>query len=116
MQNVHFLGYKKYEELPNYMRGLDVGLLPTLVNQYTDSMFPMKYFEYIAAGLRVVSTGLSFQMNLGYELEVSDNNDGFTVKLDKCVKSQKYTSSEALKIIGENTWETRVDRMFKIMD
>jgi glycosyltransferase involved in cell wall biosynthesis len=47
MQNVHFLGYKEYEELPNYIRGLDVGLLPTLINQYTNSMFPMKYFEYI---------------------------------------------------------------------
>jgi glycosyltransferase involved in cell wall biosynthesis len=39
--NVHFLGWRPYQELPRYLAGIDVGLLPQLANEYTRSMFPM---------------------------------------------------------------------------
>ena len=56
--NVHFLGWKPYAQLPAYLRGIDVALLPQMINNYTRSMFPMKYFEYLAAGRPVVATPL----------------------------------------------------------
>jgi glycosyltransferase involved in cell wall biosynthesis len=56
--NVHHLGPKPYSQLPDYLRGFDVALLPCPLNDYTRSMFPMKFFEYLAAGVPVVSTNL----------------------------------------------------------
>jgi glycosyltransferase involved in cell wall biosynthesis len=56
--NVHLLGWRPYEQLPNYLRGIDVALLPQQINNYTRAMFPMKYFEYLAAGRPVVATKL----------------------------------------------------------
>lgn len=47
LSNVHFLGYRPYQTLPDYLRGMDVALLPTLINDYTRAMFPMKYFEWL---------------------------------------------------------------------
>ncbi|MGB7249648.1 MAG: glycosyltransferase, partial [Phormidesmis sp.] len=58
LPNLHFLGYRPYKELPNYLRGFDVAVLPCLLNDYTKSMFPMKFFEYLAAGTPVVGTRL----------------------------------------------------------
>lgn len=56
--NVHMLGMRAYAELPAVLRGADVGLIPYARNELTDSIFPMKVYEYLAAGLPVVSTPL----------------------------------------------------------
>lgn len=48
LPNVYFIGYRPYEVLPDYLRGIQVGLLPSLINEYTRGMFPMKYYEYLA--------------------------------------------------------------------
>jgi glycosyltransferase involved in cell wall biosynthesis len=56
--NVHLLGPRPYEDLPSYLGGFDVAVLPMCRNAYTAAMFPMKFFEYLAAGLPVVSTPL----------------------------------------------------------
>jgi glycosyltransferase involved in cell wall biosynthesis len=54
--NVHLLGPRAYHELPAVLRGADAGLIPYLRSELTDSIFPMKVYEYLAAGLPVVAT------------------------------------------------------------
>ena len=54
--NIHFLGARPYSELPSYFAGWDVGLLPFALNESTRFISPTKTPEYLAAGLRVVST------------------------------------------------------------
>jgi UDP-galactopyranose mutase len=56
--NIHYLGMKKYEQLPAYMAGWDVGLLPFAHNAATRFISPTKTPEYLAAGLPVVSTSV----------------------------------------------------------
>jgi glycosyltransferase involved in cell wall biosynthesis len=56
--NVHFHGGRPYPSLPGYLKAFDVCLLPSRLNEYTRNMFPMKFFEYLAAGKPVVSTAL----------------------------------------------------------
>ena len=58
LRNVHLLGPRPYGQLPSYLRGFDLALLPCPMNAYTRSMFQMKFFEYLAAGLPVVATDL----------------------------------------------------------
>jgi glycosyltransferase involved in cell wall biosynthesis len=59
MKNVFYLGVKHYTYLPSILKGATVAIIPALINNYTDYMFPMKFFEYLAAGVPVVATGLS---------------------------------------------------------
>lgn len=56
--NIHLLGPRPYEELPSVLRGADAGLIPYAINQLTKSIFPMKVYEYLAAGLPVIATPL----------------------------------------------------------
>jgi len=58
LPNIHLLGPRAYVDLPDYLRGFDLALLPCPLNDYTRSMFPMKFFEYLAAGVPVVATQL----------------------------------------------------------
>jgi UDP-galactopyranose mutase len=57
--NIHWLGGRKYDELPGYMSGWEVALLPFALNESTKFISPTKTPEYLAAGLRVVSTPIT---------------------------------------------------------
>jgi UDP-galactopyranose mutase len=56
--NIHYLGPKKYAELPAYLAGWDVALLPFARNDATRFISPTKTPEYLAAGRPVVSTSI----------------------------------------------------------
>lgn len=54
--NIHWLGCKSYRELPDYLSGWDVGLMPFALNESTRFISPTKTPEFLAAGVPVVST------------------------------------------------------------
>lgn len=56
--NIHYLGSKHYQELPQYIAGWDVALLPFARNEATRYISPTKTPEYLAAGKPVVSTSI----------------------------------------------------------
>ncbi|MGG6293893.1 glycosyltransferase family 1 protein [Leptolyngbya sp. AN02str] len=56
--NIHYLGGKPYQALPNYLAGWDVALLPFARNESTRFISPTKTPEYLAAGKPVVSTAI----------------------------------------------------------
>ncbi|PYE53026.1 glycosyltransferase family 1 protein [Deinococcus yavapaiensis] len=56
--NIHYLGMKKYTELPAYLAHWDVALLPFARNDATEYISPTKTPEYLAAGVPVVSTNI----------------------------------------------------------
>jgi glycosyltransferase involved in cell wall biosynthesis len=56
--NIHLLGRRTYAQLPAVLRAADVGLIPYARNELTESIFPMKVYEYLAAGLPAISTPL----------------------------------------------------------
>ena len=64
--NVHLLGQRSYGILPNYCAGFACGWLPLKLNPYTQAMFPMKFFEYLAAGLPVVATAIDALGQFGH--------------------------------------------------
>ncbi len=57
-KNIHYLGAKAYPELPNYIAGWDVAMLPFARNDATRFISPTKTPEYLAAGKPVVSTSI----------------------------------------------------------
>lgn len=56
--NIHYLGGKAYQDLPQYIAGWDVALLPFARNESTRFISPTKTPEYLAAGKPVVSTSI----------------------------------------------------------
>ncbi len=56
--NIHFLGGKSYDQLPQYVSGWDVALIPFMLNDATKFISPTKTPEYLAAGVPVVSTAI----------------------------------------------------------
>ena len=59
MRNIYYLGSKTYKELPGYLSGWDVALIPFAINESTRFISPTKTPEYLAAGKPVISTAIT---------------------------------------------------------
>ncbi|MCB4820191.1 glycosyltransferase [Roseicella aerolata] len=59
LPNIHWLGGKRYAELPHYLAGWDAGFMPFARNESTRFISPTKTPEFLAAGLPVVSTPIT---------------------------------------------------------
>lgn len=80
--NVTYHGVLPFDMGFELMRACDLGLMPFLINKYTDSMFSMKFFEYVAAGIPVLTTNikmLDFLADFRQVYEVADIIDDTTI-------------------------------------
>ena len=116
MPNVHLLGHRSYQTLPDYLRGFDVGLLPTLINDYTRAMFPMKYFEYLAAGVPVVSTPLDFTRENKAGLVVAEGLEVFIQAIEQQLERGRFSKEESSSFVADNTWDARMKKMLGIVE
>ena len=78
--NIHYLGGKTYAQLPAYLSGWDVALMPFAMNESTEFISPTKTPEYLAGGKPVVSTPIKDVVRHYGQLEgvkIADNAAGF---------------------------------------
>lgn len=116
LTNVHFLGYKSYQDLPSYLRGMQVGILPSLINKYTDSMFPMKYYEYLAAGLPVVASPLNALRDQVHHIEFGKTPSEFCMAIHKQLQQGRLDRDCVANVVGENTWIGRTKKMVQALE
>lgn len=116
LENTHFLGYVRYNDIPEYLNSMDVGILPSLINRYTASMFPMKFFEYIASGLPVVSTPLDFAKSVRGGILISEDSQGFVDAITAQLYRGRLSQDESERIISGNTWRSRTLNMLNSLE
>jgi UDP-galactopyranose mutase len=100
--NIHYLGGKKYEELPAYLAGWDVALMPFAINDSTKFISPTKTPEYLAGGKPVVSTAITDVIRHYGDLDavfIADDSDRFIRGCEQALKLAR----------GEEEWLSQVD-------
>ena len=115
INNIHLLGPKPYQQLPQYLSTFDVALLPCVLNEYTASMFPMKFFEYLAAGKQVVSTQLDALQLYENVIYLTSGHQSFIAAVESAINAAKQqTASEPLiNLAREHTYQTRTKKMLE---
>jgi UDP-galactopyranose mutase len=101
LPNIHYLGGKTYDELPSYLAGWDVAVLPFARNDATRFISPTKTPEYLAAGRRVVSTSIRDV--------VRTYGDSGLVKIADDVPACVSAIEASLKAADDADWIARVD-------
>lgn len=111
MPNVRWLGDKEYESLPAYARQFDAAIIPFLKNELTEHANPIKMYEYLAAGLPVVSTDLREVLAHGDVVRVvpSGEHAAFAAQLDEALLSDRSQASVAARqeAASGHSWEQR---------
>jgi glycosyltransferase involved in cell wall biosynthesis len=115
--NIHYLGGKTYEQLPAYLSGWDVALMPFAMNESTQFISPTKTPEYLAGGKPVVSTPVRDVVRSYGHLEgvqIAHDADGFVRCCDKALEQSRDGGewlAEADLILSATSWETTQARM-----
>lgn len=112
---IHAFGFRDPRELPFYMKGLDVALMPYRLNPWTARIDPLKLYEYFALGLPVVSTPIPAVDRVRDLLYVGAGEDFATavevalVEEDENLRLRREAFAEA------NTWEMRVMQIERLL-
>ncbi|MFQ6060672.1 MAG: glycosyltransferase, partial [Thermoplasmata archaeon] len=114
--NIHFLGKRPYEQLPSYLRGIDVCIIPFEVNEITLSVDPIKIYEYLAAGKPVVSTFLPELQKFGDRVRIAKNREDFENQIREALREDGALVSKRIDLARSNTWEERARRISQIID
>lgn len=115
--NVYYLGRRSYDVLPSYIAGFDVCLIPYQINSYTAGVFPLKFWEYLAAGKPVAMTplpALSEHYDLAY---VAGGADEFARSLNVALSQGDEPSliKHRVEIASQNSWEKRAEEIVGIL-
>ena len=114
--NIHFLGEKPAACVPDYVASFDVGMLPYHMNLETRHISPLKLYEYLAAGLPVVSTPIPATRPFSELIHVAGSSDGFVRALSLALdQDSKECRQKRQRLAGENTWEHRVSQIEEII-
>ena len=117
---VSLLGARSHEELPGYIKGFDVGIVPYVFSDYTTNVYPTKLNEYLAMGIPVVSTGLPdvrhFNDANGGIVAIADDVDAFAAQIRKALGPQEPAEvQKRIETALANGWDARVDAMTGLM-
>ena len=114
--NVYLLGPKPYEVLPSYLAQADVALLPLQLNDYTRHMYPMKFFEYLAAGRVVVATAIpSLQDQADVALLCRDDVAAFSTAIRRALSGDAPALKMRLERAQQHTYIVRTQRMLAML-
>jgi len=121
--NIHYLGGKSYAELPTYLGGWDVAMMPFAINESTRFISPTKTPEYMAGGRPVVSTPITDVIRHYGDLEavgVADTPDGFVQACDRALAlsadADGTWAQEMDKTLAELSWDQTHLRMSALVD
>jgi glycosyltransferase involved in cell wall biosynthesis len=116
--NLHWLGPRPYDLLPNYVRGFDVCLMPFAINAATEYINPTKTLEYMAAGKPVVSTPVADVVR-GFSnvVRVATNDASFIAGvLADCVNPCAERLRRGLEMAASSSWESVVASMTSLIN
>jgi glycosyltransferase involved in cell wall biosynthesis len=109
--NVHLPGARPYRELPEVLRGAAAAMIPYAHNPLTASIFPMKVYEYLAAGLPVAATRLPSLA--GVEgVTLADDAAGMASALDELLAADTPERRvDRSRRAAAHSWEARLDEI-----
>ncbi len=114
LANVHFLGRRPIETLPEYMMGFDVCMNPQLINLITHGNYPLKIDEYLAMGKPVVATATKAMKLFQEYVYLAENAENYPVLIQKALKEHTEISAEAGKKFAQShTWENSVAALYE---
>ncbi len=120
--NIHYLGGKDYKELPLYLAGWDLAMLPFARNDSTRFISPTKTPEYLSAGKPVVSTSIRDVIRPYGEqglVRVADTAAEFVTAAEAAMKEDTKESGWLDKVdafLQHNSWDQTWASMAKLID
>jgi UDP-galactopyranose mutase len=111
--NLHYAGARAYDELPYFLAGWDVCILPFARNAATRCTSPAKLLEYIAAERPVVSTPLSDVVeHYGDVAYVAESPERFVGACERALRAdpaeRAVRTARMRRVLTRTSWDATV--------
>jgi UDP-galactopyranose mutase len=118
--NIHYFGQRTYAELPSYLAGWDVCLLPFALNESTQFISPTKTLEYMAAELPIVSTPITDVAEpYGEIVYIGATHQEFISKCEQALAAperERAARIEAMReVLKRTSWDSTVREMERLI-
>lgn len=115
-RNIHLLGARRHADLPAYLKGFSVGLLPYKLNAYTEGVFPMKFFEYLAAELPVVATDLDALRTFSGYYRVANSAQQLCEQVAAAAQASATERERGRMLASDHTYKARTAKMLELIE
>jgi UDP-galactopyranose mutase len=118
--NIHWLGQQSYEDLPAFISGWDVCLMPFALNDATKFISPTKTLEYMACGRPSVSTSIRDVVEpYGHVVRIADTPEGFIADcemiMQRTAEERAQHSRELAEIVARTSWDNTANAMAELI-
>jgi glycosyltransferase involved in cell wall biosynthesis len=116
LPNVHYFEPVNIAEVPHYVKGFQVGLMPYLQNQHADHISPLKLYDYLAAGVPVASLDIPAAREFGQFVHLADGPRNFGSAVHAALADTAPERSQARRnVTAQHTWESRVEQLSEVI-
>lgn len=119
INNLHIVGAIPYQEVPHMINSFDVAIIPFKKDSVSDTIFPIKLFEYLSAGKPVICTDFNPDLKDFTNDMVKYCSDAniFSEAINEAITTDSISKIEQRKALAkENTWKKRSDQIGKIIN
>jgi glycosyltransferase involved in cell wall biosynthesis len=117
LPNVHYLPTVPANQVPEYAKGFTVGLMPYVCNQHAEHISPLKLYDYLAAGLPVVSVNIPAARTFGAQVYLANTPDEFISAVTQAVVDQSPAACQRRRALAaQHTWEGRVEQISALIE
>ncbi len=115
-KNIHLVGAVPYREIPDWMRAFDVCIVPHLVTTFTESLNPIKLWEYLAAGKPIVSTPVAGFRDYPGLVRLADDADSFAREVDAALAEDGALVGARRAEARKHSWSGRVEQIDLVIE
>jgi glycosyltransferase involved in cell wall biosynthesis len=116
LPNVHRLGRRRNDELPQYCKAFDVGLIPYRISAQLPFRNPIKLREYLAAGLPVVATPMPDVRRYERWCSIADTAPGFVESVEEALRHDSPAlREERSRAMMAETWSARAAEIDRVV-
>ena len=117
LPNVHWLGQKRFEDLPAYCAAFEVALIPMKMNELTLNVNPLKLREYLAAGVPVVSAPLPEALAYQDVVKFATTAPELIKAAEQWLKRNRKELAPILsQRVANESWDAKVEEISGIID
>ena len=110
--NVFLLGRRDVMDVPPYIHGCDVCIMPYRRDDYVEAIDSLKLYEYFACEKPVVATNIAAVREHSQVVYIAEDANDFMVKLEKAMQSHTHEQRNLQRAIAmQNTWDKRVEQL-----
>lgn len=112
LPNVYYLPQKPVSQVPYYLKGFQVGIMPYLQTRHAENISPLKLYDYLAAGLPVASLEIPAVADFRQYIHVARRPEDFIAAVEAALAdTSPARRAQRRTVAAQHTWEARGEQL-----